>query len=1093
MSLRLEGESFKRVLALGGGADAKKTPAPRSAPRSPRRREGWLGDSGLPVHLTAEPAAQQAHALAGALPPPAARDRAPAGRAGRRALQRSARGRRRRRGRALQAGRGLAAGKPVRPRRAGRNERAAARRRLAHAEPRLRGRRPRPDVAVARRNGPVGKRPGDAAELPRQPARHRLRPERPGARLRRGHERGRRRAACCCATARPGPKKPGSPPRSRARASPRSRSPARRRSSPTQAARPSPRTFVGGLLVNDGSGWQIDQEAEPRRSASAFPQAVAGLPDGGAAFVDRPAGDGRSVYEREAAARPGSAAPTPLPARRPGRSRCSAKAARCARSSRPAASAWPRRAQSRRRRGSRRILTPPSALAERSPKAAACCARPRRLERRGPRTEPGRQPPEGSYIYHDLPYRPDPDPRGADRPDRHAGLGGRRARQRTRTAARPATSSATRPTASTPLGAGAANRDGAARHPTSIATFAIGGGAQCAAPCADRAAHASARRVAGARRSRTSRARIRRAGVPLHRPARHRRRNTGEPRTPVDPLRRTSSTATPMILASRRRSPSTRHLARRPRRAPRTATAPRRRSSRRSPASPAVRRQGRELEQGCERHGRLPAALLRVARREGGRAGDRARRQLTATSDPTQLRMARGASWRGAESGQRSRRSSSATPTCDAQIAAHDDEATALFEALVGDSPAIRQGAPRAAVASAYFYDAPEENVQQAADATARQQIPTFGSGTLGYVNVPPTKRDGDFHGASGILLGQVEPAARTRATNRAPVSVRLIPVDRRTRARSQGRDPAAAQRAGAVRRARAAPPRGLPGPVTDDTDSPRSTPTSRSPSDCVGRECATGLLPEYTFTSSDPEVGQFVERNRRHRPSPLAVLQNAEGEPIPDEPEPQPHREPQVGAVLRLQRRARRSSRSARAGCPPRCRSPSRPGSVRQPCGTVPLKHCPAASSSRRVPPPAPAPGPRPGRRAASTPPPVPLPPPPALRAAAPGAPPRTAPPPPFFPLAALAAPLLAFVPPPVPTPGPPDARRRGTSAVTSPVEVAEHEEEEEEATESVSNQARRLPRLRTRARAPVPSRDRAARRARRRLDPSPPTPWAG
>jgi hypothetical protein len=42
----------------------------------------------------------------------------------------------------------------------------------------------------------------------------------------------------------------------------------------------------------------------------------------------------------------------------------------------------------------------------------------------------------------------------------------------------------------------------------------------------------------------------------------------------------------------------------------------------------------------------------------------------------------------------------------------------------------------------------------------------------------------------------------------------------------------------------------------------------------------------------------------------------------------------------------------------------------------------------------------------------------------------------------------------PPIPTPARPTPPS-GTSAVTSPVEVAEHEEEDEEATESVSNQA--------------------------------------
>jgi hypothetical protein len=56
--------------------------------------------------------------------------------------------------------------------------------------------------------------------------------------------------------------------------------------------------------------------------------------------------------------------------------------------------------------------------------------------------------------------------------------------------------------------------------------------------------------------------------------------------------------------------------------------------------------------------------------------------------------------------------------------------------------------------------------------------------------------------------------------------------------------------------------------------------------------------------------------------------------------------------------------------------------------------------------------------------------------------------------PLVAPIAPVLAFVPPPVPTPARPTPPT-GTSAVTSPIEVAEREEEQESATESVSNQA--------------------------------------
>ncbi len=153
VSLRLEGTEFKRVLALGGSEPPNDVGGTLGAAFS-SAREGWLGNDALPVHLTLDPAPDLPHALAGALPPRAGGGRAAAGRAGRCALERSARGRRRRRGRALQAGRGLAAGKPVRPRREGGTRRAAARGRLADPEPRLRGR------GTRRRCGCGGRKPG---------------------------------------------------------------------------------------------------------------------------------------------------------------------------------------------------------------------------------------------------------------------------------------------------------------------------------------------------------------------------------------------------------------------------------------------------------------------------------------------------------------------------------------------------------------------------------------------------------------------------------------------------------------------------------------------------------------------------------------------------------------------------------------------------------------------------------------------------------------------------------------------------------------------------------------------------------------------
>src|SRR5262249_4469046 len=69
--------------------------------------------------------------------------------------------------------------------------------------------------------------------------------------------------------------------------------------------------FVGGLLVNTGGGWEVDQEAASL-IGSGFASAIAGLPDGGAAMIVHGEG-GQRLYERQSSDAPWAAAPTPLP------------------------------------------------------------------------------------------------------------------------------------------------------------------------------------------------------------------------------------------------------------------------------------------------------------------------------------------------------------------------------------------------------------------------------------------------------------------------------------------------------------------------------------------------------------------------------------------------------------------------------------------------------------------------------------------------------------------------------------------------------------------------------------------------------------
>ncbi len=205
--------------------------------------------------------------------------------------------------------------------------------------------------------------------------------------------------------------------------------------------------------------------------------------------------------------------------------------------------------------------------------------------------------------------------------------------------------------------------------------------------------------------------------------------------------------------------------------------------------------------------------------------------------------------------------------------------------------------------------------------------------------------------------------------------------------------------------------------------------------------ECSTGLLPEYTFSSSDESIGQFVAPNTAL--GAHAVLQGSDGKPVPD-----PHSglfcAYNPGTTIVTVTTGGRT-----ASLPVTVQA----GSVRQPCGTVPAKkHGVAHAQSAAAPSAPPQPEPTSAGPASGAAPlllPAPLAPaqPPAPAPAAPGLPP-------FVPLAALPAPLIPFVPPPVPTPARPTPPS-GTSAVTSPIEVAEREEEQEEAPESVSNKA--------------------------------------
>ncbi len=137
----------------------------------------------------------------------------------------------------------------------------------------------------------------------------------------------------------------------------------------------------------------------------------------------------------------------------------------------------------------------------------------------------------------------------------------------------------------------------------------------------------------------------------------------------------------------------------------------------------------------------------------------------------------------------------------------------------------------------------------------------------------PPSARDaratylstdeqaGDFHGASGFLLGEVDVAARNPTTNVAPVTARLIPNVGELAL--EAKDGILLRRSEpALFDALARRPRAGSRAQSGQAAEPEVDPYIPIPSNCVGSGCAIGLFPEYTFSSSDKEVGQFVEPN---------------------------------------------------------------------------------------------------------------------------------------------------------------------------------------------------------------------------------------
>jgi hypothetical protein len=357
--------------------------------------------------------------------------------------------------------------------------------------------------------------------------------------------------------------------------------------------------------------------------------------------------------------------------------------------------------------------------------------------------------------------------------------------------------------------------------------------------------------------------------------------------------------------------------------------------------------------------------------------------------------------------------------------------------------------------ASAYLYERPEESRASQIPSGGSTTIPEFGTGALGYRSAisdsfTPGQPDALF-GTIGYLLVSVNVAARNPATNVAPVSARLIPlvqslsldpVDGTLLRRSApalfqglGRRPIAGDRWGPIS--------GASGSPTPPGSDPYSV---FPPTQCLQSDCSSRIEPEYTFTSSEPEIANFVEQDPEST-NLRKPLQNAEGHVIPD---------PKSGILCAFNAGTTVVTISA-GGLSYSVPVTILDGSVEQPCGTVPLAASRFAKPASAAvpapptpPPPAPAPAPAP-----IAPPPAPL-----LTPATPAVKPAVKTPPPaaavllFTPLPPLSQNGVPAIPPP---PAASFARPIPPGGAT--VRVFEEKREEEEATEQSQAFARYSP----------------------------------
>jgi hypothetical protein len=772
-------------------------------------------------------------------------------------------------------------------------------------------------------------------------------------------------------------------------------------------------SYVGGLIVNEGSGWHVEEGAAAAMGSS-VPWAVAGLADGGAAFTASGSGTGVKVYERQGEGAGWQATPTPFPGANAPATLALFREGGALRAI--TAGSQPDTYHNVENEpspppGSPPNLIPPYPLAA-NPENGVLRQTANGWSDEEHELNNAKEPP-GHYAHFDTVYEPDPvaavlvDPTGSQGWAVGGVVNGQHPQLETADAYRyPADGVA-------PVGVGSAPLS------ANSTTFAIGGGAQCAAPCAARAAtkigpdvwlSAALERAKGV------------SGVQafLYTGPRVTSGETAGPATLVIPYERELARYAAILAAS---NPMPAFLA----------------------ASPTDL-DGAESERLFEQSFSFPAPFGQPACTSPGcesayySLSSGGVRVLVLDDSAHEEVLENELKWLEAEVGAAAGASEPAIVVAHAdlpvQVEARDPSAEAVARAIVGEA-----GRPGA---SAYFFDDPEKNVKLQL-ASGGGAIPSFGSGTLGYVNSVAEEAGKGFIGASGFLLAQVHVAERNPETNVAPVTSRLIPnVGELAMEAKDGtllRRSQAALFDGLARRPRSG------NRAHNQSEGFETSPYIPVPSNCVGVECASGLFPEYSFSSSNTQIGDFVKPNLATG-NPRAVELGPDGKPIHD---------PESGLFCAYNPGTTTVTISA-GGLSYSLPVTVQAGSVREPCGTTPVTGL-LVPQEATPPVPAPAPAPTPASAPPSSAPPLlPVPPAPLPLAASPAPPavvhPAAPAPPGFFTQAALPAFVPPFLPPPLPTPARPTPPS-GTSAVTSPVEAAEREEEEEAAPESVSNEA--------------------------------------